>query len=103
MQANRKIRVWKSKNVWSANDNIRLTAMLGLLDADITEFLAPDPNNPGELTDISDTTDPLVSPDLTDKKYLQAGYDFGDAINYISQLGFYGAPRTWSISATYTY
>lgn len=40
---------------------------------------------------------------LTDKEYLQAGYDFGPAINYISQLGFYGAPRTFSISATFTY
>lgn len=160
------------ETVWNANDNVRLTAMLGFLDADITEFLAPDLDNPGEITDISDTTDPLFSPDLTvllsaeffwgmgsgdgygrisynytddiktmnltdsvgdqpgyglldaslayttqsekwrfalygsnltDKKYLQAGYDFGAAINYISQLGFYGAPRTWGISATYTY
>ena len=40
---------------------------------------------------------------LTDEKFLQAGYDFGAAINYISQLGFYGAPRTYSISATFTY
>lgn len=160
------------ETVWNTNDNVRLTAMVGFLDADITEFLAPDPNNPGDLIDISDTADPLFSPDLTallsseffwgmgsgqgygrisytytddiktmnltdsvgdqsgyglwnaslafttqnekwrfalagnnlaDEKYLQAGYDFGAAINYISQLGFYGAPRTWSISATYTY
>jgi iron complex outermembrane receptor protein len=40
---------------------------------------------------------------LTDEEYLQAGYDFGSAINYISQLGFYGPPRTWSVSATFTY
>ena len=160
------------ETIWQANDNIRLTAMLGFLDADITEFLAPDPDNPGEEIDISDTTDPLFSPDLTallsaeffwgmgsgdgygrlsyvytddiktmnlydsvgdqdaygtldatlayttqsgkwrfalngsnltDEEYLQAGYDFEDAINYISQLGFYGAPRTWSVSATFTY
>jgi len=158
--------------VWQTNDNVRLTAMLGFLDADITEFLAPDPDNPGELMDLSDTADPLFSPDLTallsaeffwgmgsgdgygrlsyvytddiktmnlwpsvgdqdaygtldatlayttqsgkwrfalngsnltDEEYLQAGYDFEDAINYISQLGFYGAPRTWSVSATFTY
>lgn len=160
------------ETVWTANEYVRLTAMLGFLDADITEFLAPDPDNEGELYDISDTTDPLFSPDLTalasaeffwgmgsgdgygrlsysytddiktmnltdsvgdqkaygvlgatvafttqdgrwrfalnganltDKKYLQAGYDFGSAINYISQIGFYGAPRTYSVSATFTY
>jgi iron complex outermembrane receptor protein len=160
------------ETVWQANDNIRLTAMLGFLDADITEFLEEDPDNPGEIIDISDTVEPLFSPDLTallsaeffwgmgsgdgygrlsyaytddiktmnltpsvgdqdaygllnatvayitqdekwrfalngsnltDEEYLQAGYDFGAAINYISQLGFYGAPRTWSVSATFTY
>jgi len=160
------------ETIWNANEHIRLTAMLGFLDADITEFLSADPNNPGEIIDISDTVDPLFSPDLTalgsaeffwgmwggdgygrlsyayvddikvmnltpsvgdqpaygvlsatvawttgdnrwrfavngnnltDEEYLQAGYDFGPAINYISQLGFYGAPRTWSVSATFTY
>jgi hypothetical protein len=45
----------------------------------------------------------LNGSNLTDEGYLQAGYDFEDAINYISQLGFYGAPRTWSVSATFTY
>jgi iron complex outermembrane receptor protein len=45
----------------------------------------------------------LNGSNLTDEEYLQAGYDFGPAINYISQLGFYGAPRTWSVSATFTY
>jgi iron complex outermembrane receptor protein len=45
----------------------------------------------------------LTGSNLTDKEYLQSGYDFGPAINYISQLGFYGAPRTFSLSATYTY
>lgn len=159
------------ETVWSAGEHVRLTAMLGFLDADITEFLAPDPLT-GEIVDISDSADPLFSPDLTallsaeffwgmgsgqgygrisyahtddiktmnltdsvgdqsayglldaslayttgnetwrfaltgknltNEKYLQAGYDFGSAINYISQLGFYGAPRTWTISATYTY
>jgi iron complex outermembrane receptor protein len=160
------------ETMWQANEHFRLTAMLGFLDADITEFLGSDPDNPGDIIDISDTADPLFSPDLTallsaeffwgmgsgegygrlsyaytddiktmnltpsvgdqdsyglldatiayitqngkwrfavngsnltNKKYLQAGYDFGSAINYISQLGFYGAPRTWSVSATFTY
>jgi iron complex outermembrane receptor protein len=160
------------ETIWQANANIRLTAMLGFLDADITEFLTSDPDNPGEIIDISDTVEPLFSPDLTallsaeffwgmgngegygrlsyaytddiktmnltpsvgdqdaygllnatlayttengkwrfavngnnltDEEYLQAGYDFGSAINYISQLGFYGAPRNWSVSATFTY
>jgi len=160
------------ETVWRASDFVQLSAMLGFLDADITEFLTSDPANPGDIIDISDTVEPLFSPDLTamlsseffwsmgagngygritytytddiktmnlwpsvgdqdaygllsaslayttqnekwrfavngnnltDEEYLQAGYDFGDAINYISQLGFYGAPRTYSISATYIY
>jgi iron complex outermembrane receptor protein len=160
------------ETMWQASEHFRLTAMLGFLDADITEFLEEDPDNPGEIIDISDTVEPLFSPDLTallsaeffwsmgsgdgygrlsyaytddiktmnitpsvgdqdayglldatvayttqdgrwrfalngsnltDKEYLQAGYDFEDAINYISQLGFYGAPRTWSVSATFNY
>ena len=160
------------ESVWSPNKFFRLSAMVGLLDADITEFLSSDPANPGEIIDISDSVDPLFSPDmtvqispelfwgmgdgegyarlsysytddikvmnltssvgdqpaygllgatlayttgsgnwrfavnasnLTDEKYLQAGYDFGPAINYISQLGFYGAPRTYSLNATFTY
>ncbi len=160
------------ESVWRANDYFQLTGIVGFLNADITEFLTSDPANPGEIIDISDTVDPLFSPDmtalasaeffwpmaggdgygrisyvytddlkvmnltpsvgdqkayglldatiawttgngrwrfalngsnLTDEEYLQAGYDFGAAINYISQLGFYGAPRTYSISATFTY
>lgn len=160
------------ESVWSPNEFFRLSAMVGLLDADITEFLSSDPANPGEIIDISGSVDPLFSPDmtvqvspelfwgmgdgegyarlsysytddiktmnlppsvgdqpaygllgatlayttgsgnwrfalngsnLTDEEYLQAGYDFGPAINYISQLGFYGAPRTYSLSATFTY
>lgn len=160
------------ETVWQPGDFVRLTANLGYLDADITEFLTADPENPEESIDISDTVEPLFSPEktallsseffwnmfngdgyarvsyvytddikvanltpstgdqpayglldatvayttqdgnwrfalngknLTDEEYLQAGYDFGSAINYISQLGFYGPPRTYSISATYTY
>jgi len=160
------------ETVWQPSDFVRLTANLGFLDADITEFLTADPGNPGEEIDISNTVEPLFSPEktallsseffwgmfngdgyarlsyvytddikvanltpstgdqeayglldatvayttqdgkwrfalngknLTDEEYLQAGYDFGPAINFISQLGFYGAPRTWSVSATYTY
>jgi len=160
------------ETTFQANDYVRLSAMVGYLDANITEFLTSDPSNPGDIIDISDSVDPVFSPkwsallsaeffwamgngdgygrigysytddiktmnltpsvgdqsafgvldatvayttqdgrwrfalngnNLTDKKYLQAGYDFGSAINYISQLGFYGAPRTWSVSATFTY
>jgi iron complex outermembrane receptor protein len=40
---------------------------------------------------------------LTDEEYLQAGYDFGATLNYAGQLGYYGPPRTWSVSATFTY
>jgi len=45
----------------------------------------------------------LNGKNLTDEEYLLAGYDFESAFNYISQLGYYGAPRTWSVSATFTY
>lgn len=158
--------------VWSVNDYFRLSGVVGFLNADITEFLTSDPANPGTIIDISNTVDPLFSPDmtaalsseffwdmaggngyarlgysyvddikvmnlvpsvgdqsaygvfnatvayttsdgnwrfalsgnnLTDEEYLQAGYDFGPTMNYIGQLGFYGAPRTFSLSATYTY
>jgi hypothetical protein len=54
-------------------------------------------------TSLAPPTPTGIGNNLTDKEYLQAGYDFGPAINYISQLGFYGAPRTFSISATFTY
>ncbi|MCJ7558780.1 MAG: TonB-dependent receptor [Gammaproteobacteria bacterium] len=160
------------ETVWKASDYVHLSAVLGFLNADITEFLTADPANPGEKIDISGTVDPLFSPDftalanaeffwpmgrgdgygrisyaytddvkvanlipstgdqsafgllnatmayttedgkwrfalngsnLTDEDYLQAGYDFGAAINYVSQIGFYGAPRTFSVSATFTY
>ena len=160
------------ETVYRPNEYVQLTAMVGFLDADITEFLTSDPANPGEIIDLAPISDPVFSPDyagllsaeffwgmgsgdgyarvsysftddiktmnltpsvgdqdaygvlgatvayttqggnwrfavngsnLTDEEYLQAGYDFGSAINYISQLGFYGAPRTWSVSATYTY
>jgi iron complex outermembrane recepter protein len=43
---------------------------------------------------------------LTDEKYLTSGYDFGPVgtgpLGGLSQIGFYGAPRTWTFSATYT-
>lgn len=48
---------------------------------------------------------------LTDRLYRVAGYDFGDApiapansfIGGISQIGFYGPPRTYSATVTYHY
>ena len=160
------------ESVWTPNENFRLTGMVGLLNADITEFLSSDPANPGNIVDISGDVDPLFSPDvtlnitpeffwgmgdgegyarisysyiddvkvmnltpsigdqpaygllgatiayttgsghwrfaanasnLTDERYLQAGYDFGATLNYAGQLGYYGAPRTYSINATYTF
>jgi len=160
------------ESVWRANEVVQLTAIMGFLNADITEFLSSDPANPGVIIDISDTVDPIFSPDftglfsaeffwgmgggegygrvsyvytddiktmnltpsvgdqpayglldasiawttpngdwrfalngnnLTNKEYLQAGYDFGATFNYVSQIGYFGPPRTFSISATYTY
>jgi len=48
---------------------------------------------------------------LSNKYYRVAGYDFGDPpispansfIGGISQIGFYGPPRTWSVTAQYHY
>ncbi|MDE2137815.1 MAG: TonB-dependent receptor [Gammaproteobacteria bacterium] len=48
---------------------------------------------------------------LTNKYYRVAGYDFGDPpispansfIGGISQIGFYGPPRTWSVTVQYHY
>jgi iron complex outermembrane receptor protein len=48
---------------------------------------------------------------LTNKYYRVAGYDFGDApispansfIGGISQIGFYGPPRTWGVTVQYHY
>lgn len=160
------------ETMWMPNEYFRLSAMVGLLDAEITEFLSSDPANPGNIIDISNNVEPLFSPDmtgqltseffwgmgngegygrvgysyiddiktmnlipsvgdqpgyglfdatlayttgdgrwrfalngnnLTDEEYLQAGYDFGPAINFISQIGFFGAPRTFSLTATFTY
>jgi iron complex outermembrane receptor protein len=41
---------------------------------------------------------------VLDEEYRVAGYDFGriDA-PHISQIGFYGPPRTWSVTAAYRY
>jgi iron complex outermembrane receptor protein len=46
---------------------------------------------------------------LTDRQYRVAGYDFGDPplgasfIGGVSQIGFYGPPRTYSATVTYHY
>jgi iron complex outermembrane receptor protein len=51
----------------------------------------------------------LDAKNLTDKYYRVAGYDFGNPpigpansfIGGISQIGFYGPPRTWTVTAQY--
>ncbi len=51
----------------------------------------------------------LDGKNLTNKYYRVAGYDFGDPpispansfIGGVSQIGFYGPPRTWTITAQY--
>jgi len=52
----------------------------------------------------------LDGKNLTNKYYRVAGYDFGDPplappsfIGGISQIGFYGPPRTWSVTVQYHY
>jgi iron complex outermembrane receptor protein len=53
----------------------------------------------------------LDARNLTNKYYRVAGYDFGDPpispansfIGGISQIGFYGPPRTWAVTVQYHY
>jgi iron complex outermembrane receptor protein len=51
----------------------------------------------------------LDGKNLTDRLYRVAGYDFGDpplgasAVGGVSQIGFYGPPRTYSATLTYHY
>lgn len=157
-------------------DSFELTANVGWLDAEITEFLSADAAHPGQTIDISNLHEPINSPDLTvylgaayrtpigggeglvrvgwqyrddtkvqnttasitdqpayelldaslawtspggrwrfaldgrnltDEAYRTSGYDFGPAgaglFGGISQVGFYGPPRTWTVSAGYSF
>jgi iron complex outermembrane receptor protein len=43
----------------------------------------------------------LGGKNLTDKAYLAHGFDLSDSLGY--QLGYYGAPRTYSLTASYRY
>lgn len=161
---------------WQITDNFRLDTVLGYLDADFTEFKTSDPNNPGQIIDISNTVSPINAPELTgyisgeyvwpmrdgdfsarlgyqyrddtktanitpsvtdqkayslvdatiayttydghwrfsldgrnltDEEYITSGYDFGPAgaglLGGLSQLGFYGAPRSIFFTASYRY
>jgi iron complex outermembrane recepter protein len=49
----------------------------------------------------------LEGKNLTDRWYRVAGYDFGGPgtglIGGLSQIGFYGPPRTWTLTAQYHY
>jgi iron complex outermembrane receptor protein len=46
----------------------------------------------------------LEGKNVLDEKYRVAGYDFGNLTTpHISQIGFYGPPRTVAVSATYRY
>ena len=46
----------------------------------------------------------LEGKNILDEEYRVAGYDFGNITTpHISQIGFYGPPRTVSLSATYRY
>lgn len=42
-----------------------------------------------------------VGKNLSDKRYRQQGFDLSDSLGY--ELGYYGAPRTWSITASVRY
>ncbi|MFC4312515.1 TonB-dependent receptor [Steroidobacter flavus] len=157
-------------------EGLDLTANVGWLDAEVTEFLTSDPGNLGQIIDISNTVEPINAPDLTvylgaayrmpiaggeglvrvgwqyrsdtkvqnltasvtdqpaydvidatvawtsdggrwrfaldgrnlaDEEYRTSGYDFGPVgsglFGGISQIGFYGPPRTWTVSAIYSF
>lgn len=42
-----------------------------------------------------------VGKNLSDERYRQQGFDLSDSLGY--ELGYYGAPRTWSITASVKY
>ena len=42
-----------------------------------------------------------VGKNLSDERYRQQGFDLSDSLGY--ELGYYGAPRTWSITASVRY
>ena len=49
-----------------------------------------------------------VPTEIMDEEYRVAGYDFGRITNgvnvpHITQIGFYGAPRTVAVTASYRY
>lgn len=43
----------------------------------------------------------VVGKNLTDTRYRQQGFDLSDSLGY--QLGYYGAPRTWSVTLSARY
>ncbi len=43
----------------------------------------------------------LGGKNLSDKQYIKHGFDLSDSLEY--QLAYYGAPRTYSLSANYSY
>ena len=49
----------------------------------------------------------LEGKNILDEEYRVAGYDFGNpgvgATGGLSQIGFYGPPRTVAVTATYKY
>ena len=49
----------------------------------------------------------LEGKNMLDEEYRVAGYDFGNpgvgATGGLSQIGFYGPPRTVAVTATYKY
>ena len=42
-----------------------------------------------------------VGKNLSDERYRQQGFDLSDSLGY--ELGYYGAPRTWSVTASVRY
>ena len=42
-----------------------------------------------------------VGKNLSDERYRQQGFDLSDSLGY--ELGYYGAPRTWSLTASVRY
>ena len=43
----------------------------------------------------------IIGRNLTDERYRQQGFDLSDSLVY--QLGYYGAPRTWTVNASVRY
>ena len=97
--------------IFSAPGNLALTGLVSYRD-DTFQFEIPDPivDQPAYtiydasvewMSDSSRITVGLYGRNLSDEEYIVANYNFPTLDS--SVIGFYGAPRTWTLSGTYRF